>query len=237
MSMNIVGISDTGSYVALLNTSGMAGHHRRGHRAEASDMVGNLFEQLDVNSKGYLEKSDFASAFEKLDATSGSASTESVDAVFSALDVNADGKVTQDEMTSSMQTLAQELDGQFNAMRMQGMPPPPPPPSGSQSGGLTQDEISQIANTTSDNKLAELLNNLATHFTAADSDGDGKVSVQEALAYQAKQGNDSSTTTETSAASQNEAAILRRIVDLLRTYAPGATDATSARQSTLHDTA
>jgi hypothetical protein len=80
-----------------------------------------------------------------------------VDEVFKQLDGDGDGKITQDEMTSGFKKLADELDSQFNNMRMNGhgghghhvgmegmagaggMPPPPP------QGG--QDSVSSSSGT------------------------------------------------------------------------------------------
>jgi Ca2+-binding EF-hand superfamily protein len=173
--------------------SGINGQRQQhGQRPDATQLAEDLFSQLDTSNKGYLEKSDFTSAFDTVDSTSASSGV-SVDDVFSALDTDADGKVTQDEMTSSLKKLAEELDSQFNAMRMGGMPPPPPPEASDD--GLSEDELTSIAESTTDSALAEAINNLVSNFDSADTDGDGKISVQEAMAYQASQDTSSTTTT------------------------------------------
>lgn len=245
MSMNIGGIgAGSTSYASMTQDVG----HARRHRPNPTEMVDNLFSQLDSTGKGYLEKSDLVSAYESVGAATSSVS---VDDVFSTLDADTDGKVTKEEMSTGIQKLAEQLDNAFNTMRMRGMPPPPPPPpSSGQDSGLTQDEISSIASTTEDSKLAELMNNLAANFDEADTDGDGKVSVQEAMAFQAKQATTSSTSSTSGTDSTTAVAdsttgtdqsstvdILRRILDLMRAYAPNADDKSASLVSTLSETA
>lgn len=161
-------------------------------RSNSSKMAEDLFAQLDTKGQGYLEKSDLESALSSV----SSDSSASIDDVFSALDGDGDGKVTQDEMSSSLQKLADELDSQFNASRMsaaQGGMPPPPPPEDGEDEGFTQDELSSIASSTDDSNLSELMNTLAANFEEADADGDGKVTHEEAMAYQ-----ESTSTSDTS---------------------------------------
>lgn len=227
MSMSIGGIS---GYASTMMYPPMNGNHRN----DPSKTVDKLFSELDTTGKGYLEKSDLASAFQQIDSTAGTGSNTSVDDVFSALDTDADGKLTKEEMTSSLQKLGQELDNQFNAMRMsgmggpggaQGMPPPPPPPADEEDAGLTQDEMTEIAATTTDTKLADLLNSVASNFEAADANGDGRVTRQEAMDYQTSQAGTSASTgastlsnAAVTSSSDSEAQVLRRIMDLVRAY-------------------
>lgn len=155
-------------------------------KSDTSEMVEKLFSQLDTKGQGYLEVSDLESAFSQLD--SGSDSGVSAEEVFSSLDSDGDGKITKDEMSSNLEKLAEDLNSQFDAMRVaSGMPPPPPPPaeeSESEDEGYTAEELESIASSTEDSNLATLMSSLASNFDAADTDGDGKVSQQEAMAYQ-----------------------------------------------------
>jgi len=171
-------ISSVGSSAAQY--AGVSSHRR----PDPSKMVEDIFSKLDTKGQGYLEKSDLESALSGL----GSDSSASVDDVFSTLDGNGDGKVTKDEMSFTLQKLADELDSQFNASRMSaaqsGMRPPPPPAEGKEDEGYTQDELSSIASSTDDSNLSELMSNLAANFDAADANGDGKVTRDEAMAYQ-----------------------------------------------------
>ncbi len=172
----------------------------------------------------------------------------SADQVLSALDTNGDGKVTKDEMSSNLKKMAAELDSQFNAMRMAqaggqagGMPPPPPRDSdrdGDNDAGMSKDQLTQVASTTTDSKLAALTSKMASNFDAADTNGDGKVSRTEAMTYDQKTQSTSSTastskTTSTAAtstdsttatdSSKSETLVFKRILDLMKQYRDQAT--------------
>lgn len=144
----------------------------------SSSQMSQLFSRLDSKSQGYLEKSDLASAFGAISGGDESA----VDEVFAAFDTDSDGKVTESEFASTLSKLQEELDAQFGQMRMQGGMPPPPP-AGDE--GFTQEELAaqleEIGDADSDR--ASLIADVVANFEAADADGDGKVSFQEAMAY------------------------------------------------------
>lgn len=217
------------------------------HRPDPSQMASKLFSKLDTKNQGYLEKSDLQSAFSQISSTGGSdTSTASVDDVFSQLDSNSDGKVTKDEFSSTLKKLADELDSQFNSMRMGGAGgmgsasgmggmPPPPPPSGGEGGddaGFTKDELtSQLKEIgSSDSQRSSLISKVVSNFDQADSDGDGKVSLKEAMAY-----DQSTRTSATSSASgdatgaaaadsasgtstNNDAQVMMKIMQLMQAY-------------------
>lgn len=204
-------------------------------RPDPSQMVSNLFSKLDTNNQGYLEKSDLVSAFSQLTSSSDSTSTSTtsstgIDEIFSQLDSNSDGKVTEEEMTSSLKQLAEQLDSGFNNMRTTdgtqgagGMPPPPPPDAASDTG-YTQDELTAKASEVSstDSNLSSLMSNIASNFDAADTDEDGKVTAAEAMAYQDSQKvastSSSSSDTETTNATNSDAVVLKRIMQLMESY-------------------
>ena len=196
---------------------------------QASQMASQLFSRLDTKSQGYIEKSDLASAFSQI-STKAEESTSSVDDVFSALDGNSDGKVTKDEFASVLAQLQEQMDSQ----RMQGgahgaggMPPPPP----GDDAGFTKDELtSQIESAdSSDTQRTELLNKIVENFEAADSDGDGKVSFTEAMAYDEptktattdSSSTSGSTSSTTTAASNNDDQIMFKIMQLMHAYGSG----------------
>lgn len=173
--------------------------------SSVSSWASTLFSQLDTSKKGYISESDLSSAFSALGSGS-SDSANSASKLFGTLDSNNDGKVTQDELANTLQNLSDQLNSQYDASRMasamSGAMPPPPPPPGDNSGedaGLTKDQLSSIASTTTDSNLASLMNNVASNFSAADTNGDGKVSSAEAMAYQ--QSTSSSAASTTSSAS------------------------------------
>ena len=123
---------------------------------------------------------------------------------------------------------------------------PPPPPSESDAGFTEEeltDQLAEIGGT--DSARASLISNVVNNFDAADTDEDGKVSFQEAIAYDKANPASSSSSTEstnstdstssaTSVASSDttDAQVFRQLMDLLRTYG-SADDSTKNLVSTL----
>lgn len=231
-------VSNSASAYASAYTS-----NRPPPRPSASEMAGNLFSQLDTKKQGYIEKSDLQAAFDNI--SGGTGASASVDDVFSSIDSDSDGKVTKDELTTSLQNLADQLDAQFDSSRMAGAmggmppgPPPGPPPGGGGGGaGFSKDELQsqldEIGST--DSKRSSLISKVVENFDEADSDGDGKVSFQEAMAYdQANPSSSSSSASSTSTAaassSSTEETVYQRILELLQAYAPnrGASEAAAS---------
>lgn len=136
-------------------------------------------------------------------------------------------------MSSSIQKLADALDSQAFSSRMGGaqgaggMPPPPPPEDDT---GFTQDQLSsqlsEIGST--DSERSEFISKIASNFNKADANGDGKVSMQEAMAYDQSSQESSATSTAdtrtasaTSGSSQSDAALMHKLMELARAYGPG----------------
>lgn len=208
-----------------------------------SQLAANLFTKLDTKNQGYVDKDELQSAFDAL-STSGDSSSTNVDAVFTQLDSDGDGKITQSELSDSIQTLADSLMSQLHQSRMQGMgdmPPPPPPPDDGSDEGFTQDELTSMASdlSSTDSKRANLMSTLAANFEAADTDGNGKISREEAMNFDQSQ-NATSSTSSSAAASQIDSAtstaststdedlnlkIMLQIMQLLQSY--GASDTAS----------
>ena len=225
-------IGSYGSYQSMMPA--MQGQRPR--RPEASDIAAQIFSELDTGQQGYLQESDFSDVL-------GASSSDGAE-LFAALDSDSDGKLTQDELSSKLQEIASQLDSGFNAMRTQGMPqmmaggmqgmggmPPPPPPGDDE--GLDAEQLSAMASSASENgdtTAAERFASLAANLDAADTDGDGKVSFQESIAYQQAQ-NGSSSADDSSSDSQggglNERS-LQRLLGMLRLY--GNSDDSSSQQ-------
>lgn len=166
-------------------------------RQDSTQFAETLFSKLDTSGQGYIQKSDLQSAFDKIATTSSTgSSTSTVDELFSKFDGNDDGKVTKQEFSDTVTKLSAQLDEHFASTRMQnampggemsgmnrsgGMPPPPPPGEGP---SLSKDELSSTLNQlgTSDSR-SNMMSNILNNFDAADTDGDGKVSFKEAIAY------------------------------------------------------
>lgn len=192
-------MSSIGSISSSTTTQSTHGTGRR--RPDPAAMAEKLFAQLDTSGQGYIKQSDLEAAMSKVGsstATSGSASD-----LFSKLDSNGDGKVTKDEFSSALQSAAQQLDSQFNQMRMQGgangMPPPPPQNDSGFTKSELQQQLSEVGST--DSKRSALLNKIVQNFDKADTDGDGKVSFKEAMAYDKSSSGTSASTSSSSSAS------------------------------------
>lgn len=192
----------------------------------SSQSISQLFAKLDTKSQGYLEKSDLLSAFSKIN---GDSDSSSADDIFQALDSDQDGKVTESEFSTKLSQLQEELDSQFNQMRMQGhqghgpqgmgnMPPPPP----ENDAGFSKDELTeQLAQMNgTDSERSSFISNIVQNFDAADTNGDGKVSFSEAQAYNdsSSQEGDSTTSTNTPTTASSDARLMHQIMQLMHAY-------------------
>lgn len=243
-SINSIGTGN--SAVAM-----MQGMQRR-QRPDPAEMAANLFSQLDTNGQGYLEKSDLQAAFNKVtsstststaSASSSTDSASSVDDLFAQLDSDGDGKVTKQEFSDTLAKISEQLDNQFMNMRMQQGGMPPPPPGAGNDAGFTKEELtSQLEEIgSSDSKRSALISNIVNNFDKADSDGDGKVSMKEAMAYDQTLQSASTSTASVSATSSNDGAttastsdadlskkILQQIMQLVQAYHVGTESNTSS---------
>lgn len=212
--------SSSSSWAAMQDMRGL----HKAKQANLNEMASQAFSALDGGGKGYIDKADLqglniSSTSQSSDGSSG------VDKLFSALDADGSGQVTKEEFTDSLQKIADQLDQQRQSSKMQdaiaqaglngqqgpggaqgqggGMPPPPPPEGGD--AGMTKDQMSSKLSEvgSSDSQLSSLLTNTLKNFEAADTNQDGKVSAQEALAYQ-KKSSESSTSSETQAQTQTD---------------------------------
>jgi Ca2+-binding EF-hand superfamily protein len=208
----------------------------RAKRTDSTAAAESLFSKLDTSSQGYIQKTDLQAAFDKISSlsssTSSSSASTSVDELFAQLDSDSDGKVTKQEFSDTLAKLSEELDNQFMSARMAGgtsgagAPPPPPPPGGNDAG-FTKDELnSQISEVgSSDSKLSSLISDVVANFDEADTDGDGKVSFKETMAYEQSKSNTSATsTTDTSATTAStsstdiSAKVASQILRLMQAY-------------------
>ena len=178
-------------------------------------MAEDAFAALDTGSKGYLDQTDLESA---LSASGGDA-----EAMMTALDTDADGQVTQEEMTAVLQQMFSTQDrGQFD-MRMAGdRPPPPPPPADATDEGFTLDQLTQMASdlAQTDSQRASEFSTLVDSFDSADTDGNGKLSREEAMSFLFGDDADASpstadTTADNSSTNQN---LMRQLMAVVRTY-------------------
>lgn len=221
-------------------------------RRDPADLAQKLFAQLDVSGQGYLEKADLQSAFARVNGAGAASSVgtddSDIDELFSRLDSDSDGKVTEQEFTDSLTAIEQQVSDILSTLRqnqaMGNMPPPPPPPGGPQGmqdEGFTKDELSSQLEEigSSDSKRADLLSNIIENFDAADTNGDGKVSFEEAMSFQHQSaGNDAPATPTASdavAASEDRsvpnAKVMLQIMRLVQAYQLDGASETSGESS------
>ena len=152
-------------------------------KEQLTEAAGNLFGQLDSQNKGYLEQSDFSSLLSGLQNSQAQNKSEEL---FSSLDSDGDGQLTSTEFSDNFSNLL------YSAQGTMGQRPPPP-----QDSGKSKEELTALLENVEqeDEIAAEGLQSLLDNFDTADADGDGKVTMQEAMAYrQSTEGNDPMTT-------------------------------------------
>ena len=117
------------------------------------------------------------------------------------------------------------MGGGMSGMMMEGTPAP-----GADNGGMTKDQLTSLANNigSSDSTASSKISDLVKNFDKADTNGDGKVSMQEAMAYdQAKSSSGSSSTSSMSnsssanSTSDVEKKLLHQIAQLMQAYGIG----------------
>jgi Ca2+-binding EF-hand superfamily protein len=199
----------------------------------ASAWANSLFAKLDTQNQGYIDKTGLESAFSKIPDRSDSSA--SVDDIFTRLDSNNDSRVTKDEMATYFKTSFDQIKSQTNLNRMHGCGGggpsgpggmPPPPQQNANDTGFTKNELTgQLEEIcSSDTKRAALISKIIENFDAADSNGDGKVSLQEAMAYDKANQTDTSAATAPSKAvsaadnQSSEATIMMQIMKLMQAY-------------------
>lgn len=216
-------ISGVGGSMAASVQSVM--QHGRPQKPDPSAMAADVFSLLDTANKGYIDSTDLAGAL----ASTGSAA--SAEQLFGSMDADSDGKVTQQELGSLLQKVADSLEDSFGAARVgqaMGNRPPPPPPGG-EDEGLSAEQIGSMAAEAeaSGSPQASELSALAESFDEADTNQDGKVTFQEAMAFRESQANEAGGTGGTGAgrdgaappdAAAREERLLARVLDMLQQY-------------------
>ena len=191
-------------------------------RPDPAQMADKMFSKLDTAGKGYIDKTDLQAALDQTSSSGNSGNTPSADEILKKLDGNGDGKVTKQEMSDSINKLVNELNSQLNssqsgaksaAQSAGGSPPAGGPPPGAASGG------SASANGSSASSSATSSSSSSKTYDPADTNQDGKVSMQEQIAYAISQA--AKPSSKSSSETQNvnsDAAVMKRLMDMLKTY-------------------
>lgn len=179
--------------VQSIGNSGHGGHHAevRQRRPDTTRLVDNVFTKLDTKNQGFLEKADLQAALSRIPGAAGNATTD--DAVFQRLDSDADGKVTKAELTSTLQTAADQLAGQFDGLRLHGRHGHHGHGRGRGHGhdgedataGFTKDQLSaQLEGLGgSHGGRARMLGAVIDNFAQADVNADGQVNFREIVGF------------------------------------------------------
>lgn len=191
---------------------------------QLKEQAGQVFSQLDTSNKGYLEQADFAKALSSLDKNGDSSDS---DELFSQLDADQDGKLTSSEFADSV---GEQL---YNALGMmpKGRPPMGPPPA-EEDQGKTVDELTAMVSELkdSDSNMAQGLQKIIDQFAEADADGDGKVTMQEAMAMkESEQKAQTQSSQSTEQSSQQK--LQHTLMQLMKTY--GSLSQSSLSQSSV----
>lgn len=173
------GMSTLASYASFKNTQ----------KAQTSSVVDKLFEQLDTKDQGFLDKSELQTALTSA-ATKAGSSSASADDMFSAMDADGDGKITKSELSDTLQSVMDKVDNLAASMRVRASRGD----ANSVDEGFTKDQLVQMSSDASstDSKRSAFTSNIADNFTEADSNGDGKVNRDEAMAYAKASGQEGS---------------------------------------------
>jgi Ca2+-binding EF-hand superfamily protein len=141
---------------------------------------------------------------------------------FDTADTNSDGKVSFAEAQAYDQSASSTSSSTSTTA------------SAATDAGFTVDELTQQLSDigTSDSARSDLINRIVNNFAAADTDGDGKVSNSEAMAYD--QSSTSTTASATDSTTSSDLAIMKRIMELMNAYAlTSSTDSNNSVASTL----
>lgn len=198
-------------------------------KEQLAEAAGQLFSQLDSQNKGYLEQSDFSSLLSTLQNDQASSKSEEL---FSSLDSDGDGQLTSTEFSDNFSNLIYSAQGSI------GNRPAPPQDSGKSKDELTAmlEELEQEGN-----KSTEGLQSLLDNFDSADTDADGKVTMQEAKSFRESQQTESSSlasqVSSGSDSSENISKLLSRTMQQLMDTYGGMAKLNSQSGSAVHTTA
>jgi Ca2+-binding EF-hand superfamily protein len=213
----------------------------------AASWASSLFSKLDTNNQGYIDKSGLQSAFSQLTAMDSTSDSTDVDQIFSQLDTDSDGRITESELSDTLSTLMDQLYSKDGSMCGGMGMSSPGGVDATADQGFTQDEltgmIQEIGN--SDGKRSHLMTDLAANFDTADTDGNGRISRDEAMAF-AQSGQtdgadaattDSATTDTAGDGLNGKAAALMKLIELIQSYASSDVDTDTSGANALSLTA
>jgi Ca2+-binding EF-hand superfamily protein len=193
--------------------------------ASLSEMRQQMFNKIDSNSDGSIDKSEM-SAFIEENASS------LVSSIFGKQDTNQDSLISKIEFESEMAKLGQQMkqgNGMFGAS---GMSAPPPPEKvfdtadTNKDGVVTKEELAAV--------MGQGGGNIDQLFSQVDTDGDGSITrsedkaFREKMATQMQQGNPSGTDTTALSGQDFQSKLLVSLLEKLASFADSSVKSTSA---------
>ncbi len=202
----------------------------------SSQIASNMLSKIDTKNQGYIDKTELSTAYSSVDTSNA----DSSDDMFSHLDSDGDGKVTKSELTTGIENLLSKLNSSSVQGQGDGNQPPPGDDQAQTEGthgkhhhtendtGLTKDQMTKMASDSKDSKFSSMLKDVSANFDSADTNKDGKVTREEAMAYEKSKNASSSQSDNTSpsnpgsdnnvSSNNNGDAVLNKIAELLQKY-------------------
>jgi len=166
------------SSVSCMNSLASYSSVKNTQKSDSSSLVDKLFAKLDTKQQGFVDKSELQAALTS--TTAKATGSSSGDDLFAKMDADGDGKITKQEMGNTLDAMLSQMDNLAAQMRVHGAA------GGNQDDkGFSKDELVQIGQDTStgDSKRSAFMSKLADNFDKADSDGNGKITRDEAISY------------------------------------------------------
>ena len=171
-----------------------------------SDWSNALYSKLDTNNQGYISKTDLEAAYAKATGTtsasatsatggaSGTADTSAADQLFAQIDTNKDGKITKSELSDAVSKVADQLNAQYDQSRVANGAQPAAGGGGHVNDGDGHGRVgakgavgggggAPASTGSSTSGSTSSTSSTSTYIAAADTNGDGTVSADEAAAY------------------------------------------------------
>lgn len=140
-----------------------------------TEMRQKMFDQIDTNGDGSLDKSEIAALIEQN-------TSSMVDNIFAQMDTDGDSAISRIESNAEMSKLGQEMKGKGPGM--QGTQGPPPPEDVFETADTDGDGM------VSEDELAAVMGaegtDISQLFSEVDADGDGLISKTEDEAFRTK---------------------------------------------------
>jgi Ca2+-binding EF-hand superfamily protein len=183
-----------------------------------------LFNKIDANSDGSIDKSEMAALLEE--------NTSSlVSSIFGSQDTNQDSLISQIEFDSGMAKLGQQMKQGNGMSGISGMSAPPAPEKvfdtadTNKDGVVSKDELAAV--------MGQGGGNIDDLFSQVDTDGDGSItraedkSFREKMANQVQQDNTSGTDTTAGFGQDWQSKMLSALLQGLATTTGSSSDSTS----------